>query len=505
MISAWRKLVTRAGPANGEQSATNGAHSAGRNLPSGIQKLDKELQRKFARGVNYNMKVVIKGDSQVGKSSLFLRLKGYGFREEYLPTESLDVTSIDWNYKTTNDIVKIDLWEAVDAANSKKTVTFVDLKTENDANGDQSNSAAKQSVGTNGNREQNNNGKLSFEKVITTTKLVIGDSRNASAQIPESTKKSLAELSDSLDVYRGANAVLLVMNMTKLWTFNYVQTELGRIPKHLPVLVIANHRDQGHHRCVTADQVETFIASLDRGPNGGAVIYTEASMRNGFGMKLIERFFNIPFLKLQESTLLKQLELNRIEYLESREELKLMQEETNKEYENYLELQTIKRRQKADALSPINSGFKQLDNSTREQIRGTTVSSESLTINPASVRSIMSSPINNSQQQQQDNKFVNDRSPSIVIGAKCPLPTSKPIQMSRGSIGQEINGSNKPTSAERKETEGGADGNDKRVCDSDESDQEEDEVPHSNPLVANYQSDLDSDDQIDAPVASAKS
>jgi hypothetical protein len=43
-----------------------------------------------------------------------------------------------------------------------------------------------------------------------------------------------------VDVYKGANGVLMVLDMTKAWTFDYIQRELPRVPGHVPVLVLAN-------------------------------------------------------------------------------------------------------------------------------------------------------------------------------------------------------------------------------------------------------------------------
>lgn len=42
-----------------------------------------------------------------------------------------------------------------------------------------------------------------------------------------------------------------------------------------------------------------------RGENGGEVRYAEASMRNGFGLKYIHKFFNLPFIQLQVCLLVK--------------------------------------------------------------------------------------------------------------------------------------------------------------------------------------------------------
>lgn len=472
MISAWKRLINK-GDNNHESSSSNGTNG----VPPGIQKLDKELQRKFARGVNYNMKIVIKGDSRTGKSSLFLRLKGYGFQDDYKPTENLNVTSINWNYKATDDIVKIDLWEAIDTA-TKRSINYVDLKLEN-----------RSETSSPDDSKQNHNSQVSESKqprsggrpIITTTNLSLNGS--FVSPIPESAKQSLAELSENLDVYKGAHAVLLVMDMTKSWTFKYIQNELPKIPKSIPVLIIANHRDQGHHRTISPEQVKAFIEGLDRSPCDGVVMYTEASMKNGFGIKLIEKFFNIPFLRLQEASFLKQLELNRCEYMSTLEELQLMQEATNREYEQFLELQTVIRRQQADAMSPVNMGLRQLDETTREQIRNTKISSDEIDKNK-NVKSIESNNNHDKEQSQiiASQKFVNDRLPSIVIGAKCPLPETKSFQLNKTKPTQQV-----PNEKKNEEFSNTGDV-------SDESDEEE--VPRANPLVANYQSDLDSDDQM---------
>lgn len=478
MISAWKRFINKT---DGQFEGPNGVSNSNGTVPPGYQKLDKELQKKFARGVNYNMKVVIKGDARVGKSSLFLRLKGYGFDDQYNPTETLNVTSINWNYKATDDIVKIDLWEAIDST-TKRTINYVDLKLDSNEK--------PIDGGSNGTPRTT---------VITNTNLT----QNGVGAIPESAKQSLAELRENLDVYKGANAVLLVMDMTKSWTFKYIQNELPNVPDNIPVLIVANHRDQGHHRTVSSEQVRAHIEALDRGAGSATVMYTEASMKNGFGMRLIENFFNIPFLKLQEASLLKQLEVNRSDYITTLEELNLLQESTNREYEQYLELETLRRRQQADAMSPVNCGLRQLNEAAREQIRNATMSSDDIDKTRGNVKSIESN--NDSDKQRSEvqaianQKFVNDRLPSIVIGAKCPLPETKSIQATTNSSSlqkaQNSNNHHQIGDNDAGSTTTGANTNSNESNQNDD-DSEDEEIPKANPLVADYQSDLDSDDQM---------
>jgi GTPase SAR1 family protein len=94
------------------------------------------LCAQFARGVNFNLKVVVRGARKVGKSTLLSRLTGLPFIEVYEETPEIKVSGVDldepcslkpvgvsvkisninWSYKNTDDVVKVEVWDVVDRA-----------------------------------------------------------------------------------------------------------------------------------------------------------------------------------------------------------------------------------------------------------------------------------------------------------------------------------------------------------------------------------------------------
>ncbi|XP_046644013.1 rab-like protein 6 isoform X1 [Daphnia pulicaria] len=289
MFSALKKLA-----AGNNKNEANGKTPAG-----GQQAMHASLQKKFAKGVHYNMKIIIRGDRNVGKSCLFHRLQGKAFIDNYDPTQEIQVASIQWSYKATDDIVKVEVWDVVDKGKKKKPLEGLKLNT----------------------------------------------------LTPASLAEEPALDAEFLDVYKGTHGVIIMLDITKQWTFDYVKRELPKIPTTIPVMVLANHRDMGHHRCVSEDDVKFFIESLNRSKTDAQIRFGESSMRNSFGLKLLHKFFNLPFLALQRDSLLKQLETNLQEMSLTNEELDLYLETDDASYDKFLDLLTQKRRQTADSLS----------------------------------------------------------------------------------------------------------------------------------------------------------
>ncbi|CAK6959638.1 rab-like protein 6 [Scomber scombrus] len=272
MFSALKKLV-------GQEPGQLGP----KNIPSGLQSMNQSLQRRFAKGVQYNMKIVIRGDRNTGKSTLWHRLQGKKFVEDYIPTQEIQATSIHWNYKTTDDVVKVEVWDVVDKGKGKRR----------------------------------------------------GDNLKLENEPQESDEVALD--AEFLDVYKNCNGIIMMFDITKQWTFNYILRELPKVPTHVPVCVLGNHRDMGEHRVILPDDIRDLIAGLNRPMGSSYIHYAESSMKNGFGLKYLHRFFNIPFLQLQRETLLRQLETNQLDMDATLEELCVQQETEDQNYEIFLE------------------------------------------------------------------------------------------------------------------------------------------------------------------------
>uniref|UniRef100_A0A0A9XAK0 Rab-like protein 1 n=1 Tax=Lygus hesperus TaxID=30085 RepID=A0A0A9XAK0_LYGHE len=260
------------------------------NNPSGLKTMSQNLQKKFSQGVQYNVKIIIKGDTCCGKTSLFQRLQGKPIGE-YSSTESIQVANVQWNYKNAEDVVKVEVWDIVDKG--KKRPVLPGLK------------------------------------------------------FPEVTASLDAEF---LDVYKGTDGVIIVFDITKPWTFSYVQRELPKISGDIPVLILGNCCDMGHHRAVPEDTVRHYVDSIQRPSGQAQVRYSESSMVNGFGLRYIYKFLALPFLQVQRKTLKHQLMRNAEEIQIALEEIDLFGMGPHADYRAFQDALNEKRRQNAEVV-----------------------------------------------------------------------------------------------------------------------------------------------------------
>lgn len=128
------------------------------------------------------VKIIIKGDRNVGKSCLLDRLQGKGFIETYTPSEEINVASIQWSFKATEDVVKVEVWDVVDRGKARTRQTGLKI--------------------------------------------------SAGAKLQEQPALD----AEFLDVYKGTHGVILMIDITKNWTFEYATKELPKIPSDIPGL-----------------------------------------------------------------------------------------------------------------------------------------------------------------------------------------------------------------------------------------------------------------------------
>ncbi|XP_055593887.1 rab-like protein 6 [Uranotaenia lowii] len=307
MFNVFKKLATK----NDGPQAMGGSST----LPESVgQQMSDSLKKKFSRGVQYNMKVIIKGDRNVGKSCLLERLQGKAFLEQYNPTEQIQVASIQWSFKATDDIVKVEVWDVVDRGKSKQKTGALKLNTDS---------------------------------------------------LAEDIPVLDAEF---LDVYKGTHCVVMMMDITKAWTFDYVCRELPKVPSDIPVLLLGNHCDMGHHRVVSKDQIQGFIDEACQS-RAAEIIYGDSSMRNGFGLRLLHKFFGIPFLYLQKAALEASMKKNEQDTDICRLEINEFLNSTESDYTNFLE-NLISRKKAKESISAPSTPMESVPRPTKSIILG---------------------------------------------------------------------------------------------------------------------------------------
>ncbi|KAF2071766.1 hypothetical protein CYY_006912 [Polysphondylium violaceum] len=280
--------------------------------------IKKKLNNKL---VKYSLRLVIKGERNTGKTSLFNRLQGLPYSPVYSPTPEIQISHINWNYKNTDDIVDVEVWDVVDVASSQKKDTKLKLN----------NSGATAA------KKNPNDHQLQDDMIMDDGGLdaFLGDVESFD---PVKMKSSagggsfkFGELdAKTLNVYKNTHGVIFMIDPSKRWTLGYVEKELQQVPKDLYVLLISNFRDKNPigvgddpKSLVTLGDIQAVCDTRDR------MSHVEASMLNAYGLRTIVSFFNIPFLEMQKKSLLMQIERNEIELETSLQEIQFLVKEQN--------------------------------------------------------------------------------------------------------------------------------------------------------------------------------
>ena len=164
--------------------------------------------------VFFSVKLVIRGECNTGKSVLWSRLQGSQFIEYYIPSDEIRVATINWSSRVCEDaIIKVEVWDVVDKSRKKRHPI------------------------------------------------------NPSLKLSNLISSPVAEVSldaEFLDVYKSTAGVLFIYDITKPWTWNYIEREIVKVPAHIPILIIGNQLDMGHHRKVPIEMCLSFIENFDR-------------------------------------------------------------------------------------------------------------------------------------------------------------------------------------------------------------------------------------------------
>lgn len=257
-----------------------------------ISKMDKEMRRKYAQGAKFNFKVVVRGDSSTGKSTLLRRLRGGTFVPDYVPTPEIKTAHIPWTARSSpEDTVMLEVWDVVDKASKRKVSDSLTL--------------------ANANRDDAESGRHTFPLDATV-----------------------------VDVYQGCHAAVFLVDPSKKWTYEYVQRELALVPEHIPTCILINFRDYpASKRAIRPEEVEADCGyAFGKRPFRPFVV--ETSLLNCYGLQALSTFLHIPFLCLKRASLEQAMQLNTNAIVQAQEALKTVKGSRYDEYERRIEAAT---------------------------------------------------------------------------------------------------------------------------------------------------------------------
>ena len=225
-----------------------------------IWSMPPEMQREFEKGVKYNMKLVIRGLRKTGKSSLLARLHGRPFAAAYAPSPEISAATIRFQPRDLPEDhgAKLDMWDVVDVGVKEKSSSS------------------------------------------SSTLQVVADAT-------------------TIDVYRGCNCVIFLVDVMCRESLDYVVREARVVPPTTAILIALNFVDLPKPHVVSERDVDEvcrrmqrvstpliFLASQGNPPEksvSAAATWIPISAATGFGLDLVRAYFEIPFAMLHVETL----------------------------------------------------------------------------------------------------------------------------------------------------------------------------------------------------------
>lgn len=238
-----------------------------------IARMDADMRARYGEGRTYNFKLILRGDTATGKSTLMRRLRGGTFLREHETTREIKTAHVAWRAKSCpEDNVALEVWDVVDRA-------------------------PKRNVSEN---------------------LTLAKRANA-AEV--GTTHTFPLDATVVDVYRGAHACCVLVDPSKRWTFEYAMRELERVPKHIPSAMVLNFRDYpDEKRCVTSDEAEAAVEEAF-GNRPFTPVVIETSLLNCYGLSSVSTFLHVPFLCLKRMSIEQALALNTTATVQAQEAL----------------------------------------------------------------------------------------------------------------------------------------------------------------------------------------
>jgi hypothetical protein len=147
--------------------------------------------------------------------------------------QEITTATISWASKAhPGDKVKLEVWDVVDQAPAKRKAP--------DAAGSLSLEHAKpREAGSVPRAKAVAAAKALTEAAKTSTYM----SKKQQAQLKEAAHAMVPLDATTVDVYRGADAVIFMIDPSKPWTFDYVKRHMPHVPARMPVAIVCNFRD----------------------------------------------------------------------------------------------------------------------------------------------------------------------------------------------------------------------------------------------------------------------